>query len=220
MFINKSFLLGAAFVLLSTNGFAATITGTGDPVTNPFLTGGTMETFDSGPAGESATVALGNVTYQGINGTFTIGNTYIGEYNTRGVYSIYNGGDGIPANFRFDFATPVQAFGFNWGAADVTWLLSAYDSNDVLLESFEVTPTAASNAGEYFGIAALNIAYATLVSQDVEASDWVFIDNFTTAGDAIPVGPAVPVPAMSQLMLIFMTMLLAAFGYLRLRRKV
>lgn len=210
-------IVGTMLVLLSVNAYSATFTGVGDPISDPALSGGVVETFDAGPAGEQNNLTLGNVTYRGMDGTFTIGNAYIGDYNTRGIYSVYNGDDGIPANFRFDFGTPVQAFGFNWGAADVNWVLNAYNSDDVLLESYVIPGTQSSNAGEYFGISALNIAYATLVMQG--SGDYVFIDNFTYSGEALPVAPALPVPALSQLALILMALMLAVFGYRGLRRK-
>jgi hypothetical protein len=191
---NKILLIGAAFAFLSTNGYGATFSGTGDPINDAALSGGTMETFDAGPAGDSANEVFGNVTFVGVDGSFTVGSDYIGNYNTRGVYSVYNGDDYIPSNFRFDFATPVGAFGFNWGAADAPWLLSAYNANDVLINSYVLTATSGSNAGEYFGIAGPNIAYATLVNQ--AGGDYVFIDNFTYAGDAAP-PTAAQVPTMS-----------------------
>lgn len=213
--------IGIALAVLAVSAQAATFSGTGSPDSDPALTGGTVETFDAGPAQDYASLTLGNVTYIGTTGDFTLGNDFIGSYNTTGVYSIYNGGDFIPNAFRFDFAAPVGAFGFNWGAADNNWLLSAYDSSDNLLETYLVPPTGPSNAGDYFGIQAPNIAYATLVEQG--GGDYVFIDNFTYANAGAPPpppAPVEPVPTMSQWAIVVLVMLLGLLGMARLRRAI
>jgi hypothetical protein len=167
--------------LSAVNANAVGISGLGDPITNPALTGGTVIDFDAGPTGVFSNITFGNVTFTGVDAPLTIGSDYIGSYNTRGVNSMYNDFDYIPSQFRFDFATPVNAFGFNWGASDNDWLLSAFDSGGGLIETLTVPKVFSSNAGEYFGIAASGIAFATLVDQKdrIAEGDYVFIDNFT-----------------------------------------
>lgn len=170
---------------------AATISGVGAPVAA--IPGGTVETFDTTSAGLYNSLTFGNVTITGVDAPFTIGSDFNGDFNTSGGQSLYNDFDYVPLSIRFDFAVAVSAFAFNWGAADYVWQLSAYDAANNLLDSLALTPTLSSNAGEYFGIAANGIAYATLITG---SGDYVFIDNFTSA----PVA-AVPLPASVLLML-------------------
>jgi len=170
------------------NANAASISGLGDPINNSALMGGTVIDFDAGPTGNFSNITLSGVTFTGVDAPLTIGSDFIRNYNTRGINSAYNDFDYIPSAFRFDFATPVNAFGFNWGASDYSWLLSAFNSQGNLLETFSMPVLQFRNAGEYYGIAASGVAFATLVTQ---SDDYVFIDNFTYAGQQT----AVPEPS-------------------------
>ena len=103
---------------------------------------------------------MGNVTYSGIGAALTIGPDFNGLFNTTGGKSVFNDFDFAPGEFRFDFGTAVNAFAFNWGAADIgVWTLRAFDAGDVLLDTLLLTNTVGSNAGEYFGLAAAGIKY-------------------------------------------------------------
>lgn len=181
----------AAFAGLLAIGqaYASPITGFGDPLADAALAGGTQEGFDAVAAGQYSTLTLGNVTYSSVGSPLTIGTDFNGNYNTSGGQSMYNDYDLVPDNFRFDFATAVNGFAFNWGAADNTWVLNAYDSGGNLLDSLSIGPVYASNSGDYFGIAANAIAYATLQDQhdNIPDGDYVFIDRFTTGGSAVSV---------------------------------
>ena len=194
-----AFLAGMAALSVTSAASAATIAGTGSP--SSVISGGTVEGFDSTASGLYASNTFGNVTISGIGDPYTIGTAYNGQYNNSGGQSLYNDFDYSPISFRFDFATAVSAFAFNWGAADYNWTLQAFDAANNLLESFVLTPTYASNAGEFYGIAAAGIQYATLWT---DTGDYVFIDNFTST----TVAP-VPLPAGLPL-------LMAALGGLAL----
>lgn len=190
-------LLGLCILVWATSAVASadTLSGLGNPNTNPSLAGGTVINFDSGPTGLFNAITFGNTTFTGIGAPVNIGPDFNGSFNTRGVNSMFNGFDFVPASFRFDFANPVSAFGFNWGAADNTWVMNAYNSAGVLLETFAVPGTFSSNAGEYFGIAADGIKYATITDQKNKFAegDYVFIDNFTSVeggGPEFDVGSA------------------------------
>jgi hypothetical protein len=102
--------------------------------------------------GPYPSITLGNVTYSGLGAPLTIGPDFNGSFNTTGGKSLFNDVDHLPAVFRFDFATSVNAFGFNWGAADNTWLLAAFDSGGGLIESLVVHPNFDSSQGEFFGM--------------------------------------------------------------------
>jgi hypothetical protein len=189
----------AAALLLGAAGQAGavSITGFGDPLTNAALVGGAQETFDAVASGQYASITLGNVTYTGVGAPFDIDSDFIGGFNTTGTKSMSNDFDLVPAAFRFDFATAVNAFAFNWGAADNSWLLQAFNASNTLLESFLVPGTFASNNGEYFGLATAGIKYATLTDQknNIQEGDYVFIDRFTSSRTA-----AVPEPASMLLL--------------------
>jgi hypothetical protein len=184
---------GLAFLVAATSAQADLISGTGDPIDDAALTGGTAVDFDSEPAGQYNSRTIGAVTFSGVDAPFTIGPDFNGQFNTEGGQSMFNDFDFAPTAFRFDFAGTVGAFAFNWGAADFNWLLSAFDSGGILIESFIVPPTFGSNSGEYFGIQAAGIAFATLVGQG--GGDYVFIDDFTSTGAVVEV----PEPASMAL---------------------
>ena len=105
-----------------------------------------MVDFDGGPTGLFASVAFGGVTFTGTGAPVTVGSDFNGIYNTSGVNSMYNDFDYLPDAFRFDFASPVGAFGFNWGAADNLWTLSAFDWGGLLIESTTIPAVFGSNA--------------------------------------------------------------------------
>ena len=182
-------MLGAAFAVAATMGaaipagHAAAISGLGDPLTDAALAGGTQEGFDSTVAGLYGSITIGNVTYSGVGSALTIGTDFNGDFNTTRGQSLYTDFDLDPDQIRFDFSTVVTAFGFNWGAADNTWLLEAFDAGGNLIESTSILATFASNAGEFFGLSTgVAIAYAVLTDQknNFIDGDYVFIDRFTT----------------------------------------
>lgn len=196
--IRNAFLTAAVLASFSGLAQAALISGNGAPISHAALNGGTVIDFDDQAAADYIQLTIDDVTFSSVDSPFTIGADFNGSYNTGGGQSLFNGFDYVPLAFRFDFATTVTAFGFNWGAADFDWTLSAYDSADNLLDSQVIAPTFGSNAQEFFGIAAAGIAYATL---STNSGDYVFIDNFTYAGDG---GVDVPVPASAPLALLML----------------
>lgn len=119
--------------------------------------------------------------------------------------------------FRFDFATEMNTFGFNFGANDANWVLRAYDADDNLLEEMEIGYVAigAVSDGQYYGIYAEGMAYVTLTDTFVNAigaggvcdtgveicGDWVMIDNITYGNEGLRGAATIPVPAALPLML-------------------
>ncbi len=175
MFLAVFLVTGSASAYLITSSGDAAISGLG------------VIDFESQTAGTYTTLTIGNVTFTGTNGTFDITNAYNGSYNSVG-QSNQNTWTGTDA-YRIDFATSVNAFGFNFGASDDEWLLNAYYSANNLLESHILPETYASNAGEYYGIASTGISYATLTQtyNHWTPVDYIFIDNFSPGpGNAVP----------------------------------
>ncbi|MFO7603059.1 MAG: PEP-CTERM sorting domain-containing protein [Gammaproteobacteria bacterium] len=161
---------------------ATLISGLGTTTAHPALAGATVIDFEglanaTYPAGGGLTI--GGVTFTANDNHLRIDNTYqafnqSGTYLDNGTY----GSNGF-SQITFDFPVTTNAFGFTWGMAEAfaNWQLAAFDSGDGLIESHLLPSTTSSNAGEFVGIAANGISYATLSwGGDY---DWVAIDNFT-----------------------------------------
>ena len=178
-----AFASGAAHAtLISSSGDAA-------------LAGGTVIDFEAFAAGVYSSVSTAGVTFSAPNTgeDLYINSDYAGQYNTTGqsLQNTYNTNAFGDLLIQFDSA--VNAFGFNWGASDAQWTLSAFDAANNLLDSVLMPITASSNAGEFYGIAASGISYALLSGP---SSDFIFVDNFTFSGKAA----AVPEPATLSLL--------------------
>jgi hypothetical protein len=186
-------------VLFGGATLAAPLTGTGGaPGAIP---GGTVEDFSTAPAGTVTSITLSGVTYSGVGpSNLTIDASFGGSFNTTGQSIKNTRASGSFTALEVVFAGPVTAFAFNWGASDETWLLSAFDASDTLIETLSIAPTLGSNAGDYFGIAASGIARFT-VEQTAPCIvdcpiDFVFLDDLTYTREPV-VG--VPVPAALSL---------------------
>ena len=162
-------------------GLADTFTGT-DISNESELSGGTVIDFLNG-SGTTGTYTEGNVTFSSEDsGEIRIYDHF--NYNTSGHYLQNNGREtdyaNISQSLKFSFSSPVSAFGFNWGASNHQWDLKAYDSNNTLLETYNLPITRNANNGGYVGISgdSETISYATLIPESSSA-DWIFIDNFT-----------------------------------------
>ncbi len=207
-------LLNAGLALVLTGFFAAAeaapITGTGNILNDAALAGATVVDFNSAAASEVAILSQGDLTVTGLDGTFTVTSQFSGNFNMSGTH-LQNGFDGVPSSWRFDFTSTVSAFAFNFGAADVVWTLRAFDANNIEIESYAIAPIHSSNNGEYYGIQAAGIEYATLTG--ATNTDWVMIDNFAFVSGGTTNAPnAVPAPAAVSL-------LLAGLGVMAARRQ-
>lgn len=192
----------AAGVLFATAANATQVVSASDPA----LSGGTVVDFESTPAGTGTPLTVGNVTFGGSG--WSVDNDWIGQYNSRGINHLANGQSRSP-RLTFTFAKPVSSLGFLWGASDSSWTLRAYGSDNNLLESFTLPVTGSSNDGEFYGLSDAGIASATLTTDGY--GDWVFVDNFTYAGDG-----SASVPEPSTLLLLGAG--LAGVGFLRRRK--
>jgi hypothetical protein len=175
--------LSFCLLAISTNSFAYTITSP----TDSSLVGGDVIDFSAQTVGRYTSLSIGDVTFTANDNDLSIASNYSGSYNTTGLY--LDNGDYSTNGFSsitFSFASDVNAFGFNFGASNYSWTLTAYDGSGSIIESMVISALIDSNNGEFFGIAANGIAYAVLSNND-PSYDWIFIDNFTTS--------AVPVPA-------------------------
>lgn len=179
-----------AIFLPALNANASFISGVGATTSDAALAGGTVIDFEGmANATYAAGVGLtvGDVTFSANDNHMNIDNTYQG-YNQSGTY-LDNGtyGDNGFSSVTFSFAGTTDAFGFTWGMAEpfASWVLTAYDSSNSVLESYALPSTSTSSLGEFFGIATAGISYATLAwGGDY---DWVAIDNFTyQASTSVP----------------------------------
>ena len=203
-------LLGTIFS--SNAGF---ISGMGNPISAPELTGGTVIDFESGPTGFYSSVTIGNVTFDvdpdpNLALPFEWGGDWSGQFNTSGDISLYSSLAG-PRFFTITFSTPVDAFAFNWGGTEYAWELRAFDSTGYRLDTYLLPAVGSSNAGDFFGIAAPDIAFATLFH--IDNGDLAVIDNFTFANSQNST------PELSTLVMFGLALLSIIGMGLRQRRK-
>jgi hypothetical protein len=143
----------------------------------PGLGGSTVIDFESPLEGTYTTLTLSGVTFTPDTGKLMwVDGAYIGQYNTFGTQSLHNNYDPLSFNtLTIQFTGTTTGFGFFWGASDTQWVLTAYDSSNNPIESFNLPITHASNAGDFVGLLDPGIARATLAGT---GGDYVFIDNF------------------------------------------
>ncbi len=142
-------------------------------ITDPRLLGSTLIDFESVPINSYSPLVVSTVTF---GPSVTVDTSYSNTYNNPG--RSINNNAGAVQNLTIDFSAPVSAFGFNFGASDVAWTLSAFSSTNVLLASASIGPTFGSNAGEFYGLGVGSplISHVTLTA--ASSGDFIFIDNF------------------------------------------
>jgi hypothetical protein len=192
-------------VVLTWTGYAQAglIHGFGNPLAA--VPGGTQIDFESQPVSTFATLTIGNATFHGDTGNLRIQSNLAGNYNTTGTKYLDNNAGGTNT-FEVDFAAPVDAFAFNFGASDFNWTMTAYNSSNIVIETEVITPSHANNNGEYWGISNSGIAKVVLS----DGNDYILLDNFTYSQTS-----AVPEPGSLAMLGIGA---LSLIGY-RLRRR-
>ncbi len=189
-FVRSMLMALAASVAFTSAANASTIfleTTPAEAAALPEFAGGQIVTFDSVVGGTYSSYTDGNVTFSA-DAVMYIDNQYMGVYNNFGVNSLHNIYNAPSfGKLTFTFTSPVSALGFFWGAADEPWTLSAYDSADALIESYELPVLNGLNNGTFVGISASGIAYATITGS---SGDWVFVDNVQTS--PVPLPAALP----------------------------
>lgn len=180
------------------------LAGKGEATDHTALTGATVIDFAAMATGVYTSLTVAEVTFTALNGDLNVTDAWGGSYNTTGRH-LADDYTNNASSIRFDFAADVTAFGFNFGASDSTWELAAFDADGVKLESMKLNKTYSSNAGEWFGIAANGISWATLSVIDGCWDDYVMIDDFAYTGGWTDGGSnletsEVPVPAAAPLL--------------------
>ncbi len=158
-------------------------------INHPALGPGAMN-FSSPAPGIYASLTNGGVIFSGAGGV-KIESLYAGQYNSIGQY--LNNNDSTNSLMTITFQTPMAAFGFNYGASDDTWTLSAFDAGNNLIASATIPAIAGSANGEFIGIASptANIAYATFKDNGgMWYPDWILMDNFKRT--EVPYGTNAP----------------------------
>ena len=196
----------ATFWLVLVTGAGATlITSSLDPA----LAGGDVITFDGLANGIYEPLTVGGVIF---GGKVEIGNANFSSvidvppYLSNGYFNRFYTG-----SLTFTFTHDITAFGFLLGASNNTWTLTAYNSNNVVLDTAILGSTGGSGKAFYgLRVDSPVIAYVTLTDNGTN-NDLIFIDDFTTASSSAPV----PEPAT---LLLFGTGLAGLAG-LRRRRQ-
>jgi len=120
---------GVLATSLPANASSALFSGFGLPSSDALLTGATVVDFTSLTAGIYTSLTTGNVTFGGGGGSFVITNNLGGDYNTQGRNLQNLHGQGSTTILDFTFASPVSAFGFNFGASNEDWSLAIYEQH-------------------------------------------------------------------------------------------
>ena len=162
---------------------AGTIFGYGSPI--DAIPGGSVIDFTSAALGSHINTTIGDVEFTS-NTAFDITDANAGSFNTTGRHI------DAPAGwlFQFDFATPVDAFAFNFGAHDFQWTLRGYGVADNLLETLVIAGIGGGSLGEYYGLSGGGYSYARLTAAD--PNDYILLDNFTYRVAAIPLPASLP----------------------------
>jgi hypothetical protein len=188
-------LAGIVGVFLAQTATAVPISGFG---TSPALAGGSVINFEASTNGEAAiTFSYPDVTMVG-NNLLRITDSFNGSFNVTGNSMALTSNDRTE-EVVFNFLSPVDAFAFNFGGADLEWRLIAYSVTNTILDELTISPFGNSNNGEWFGISTAGIVSARLynpafdVGSNSGSTDYVIIDNFTYV-------ESVPEPATILLM--------------------
>ena len=187
MTIMRSALL-AASILGATAAHAGTFGGYGQPANDPTFTGATSVATFSGPSQTFASYSEAGVTF----GPGAIEDIYADDYNATGSY--YSNQQGNVSPITFAFASPTDAFAFNWGAADTAWTVELF-AGATSIATYALTATFSNNDKQYFGFTGNGITSVTLSNGG--SFDWVFIDNLTFGA----AGAVVPEPATWAMMI-------------------
>lgn len=164
------------FLAFSLCGVAATLPAQTliSSASDPKLAGSTLIDFESVTINSYSPLTVSGVTF---GPSVTVDASYSNSYNNPG--RSINNNAGAVSNLTIDFAAPVSAFGFNFGASDYTWTLNAYNSSNSLLASRTLPAIGASNnTALYFYGLGIGSATITKVTLTTGSSDFIFIDNF------------------------------------------
>jgi hypothetical protein len=196
---------------------------------DPALTGIMGINFDDQALGQYTSLTIGNVTYTASLSPVAQNTDpslyYYGPYfyisdNPTGGYPYNTSGRFLSTGNGYNpdtpgcdiltmaFANPTSAFGFSWGALDTIWTLTAYDSSNNLLASFDLTDRIGfGGVANDSGIA--DIARLVLTQYH---PPWLSADS----GDALFIDyPASAVPLPGSLLLLGSG--LTGLGFLRRR---
>jgi len=189
-----SLLLGAG------SAHAAIISGSGQPIDDPVLAGGTVLDFEELAIGSFNSVVSGGITFRPSSVSQTLQ-----VVESPGFFGTF----GDPGNqflrsrigFAFDFADPVSAFAFSFGERDRPFRFRAFDDAGGLLIDSTVLETAP--IPDYIGIGVDGAAIASAQIFPRLFSDSLFIDDFTFVGMVAeePGMPSVAGPASLWLVL-------------------
>jgi hypothetical protein len=153
---------------------AQAITDPGDP----HLVGATLIDFNAVTPGTYTTLGIGGVTFStpNANEVMYLQSDYSGQYNTEGISIQNTYASNAFGLLRFDFLNPASAFGFNWGASDEQWTLTAYDIFGVVLAT--ILPPITKNANNGFTGLWVNSPLIARAELSGPAYDYIFVDDF------------------------------------------
>lgn len=149
--------------------------------TDAALDGASVLTFDSEASGDfTSKVFNGEVTISTDGSDFKLDSVYSGDYGMDNKSIRNQSGQ----SYIINFSHTVSAFGWDWGAADSAgWVLSLFDVNNLLINSYSIPPqTSANGFADFYGATGSNISKVTLVNT-YGANDHAMMDNFHYVSD-------------------------------------
>jgi len=168
----KNIKIKVAAVLMSMSCSTLAFSGIITSSVDSSLSGASVIDFNSETLGSfSNRIFNGDVTISPTSGTFNIETAHSGQYGSSGAYL----GSPSGQSFVIDFATTVSAFGFSWGAADQSWVMSLFDTSNSLLETISIAAQTTPHIGF---IGADNIGISKVTMTVGSGFDYIILDDF------------------------------------------
>ncbi len=157
-------------LIFSTAVHAGIITNDADPALN----GASVIDFNAELLGTFSNRTFdGDVTFTASSGTLSIETTYTNQYGATGAYL----GSPSGQDFTIDFTNDVSAFGFSWGAADISWEMSLFDSFNNLLEVIAIDAQTSPYVG-FIGGQNQNTGISRVSMSSTSGFDYILLDDF------------------------------------------
>lgn len=181
-------LLVGLFLSVSSLANAGLITASTDSA----LAGATILDFDSEVDGSFISRMFnGEVTISTTGQALRLDNQFAGIYGMQNKSIKSQNGQ----NYIFDFSNTISAFGWDWGAADLSgWVISLLDSNSQLIASYSIPrQTNANGYADFYGASGQNIS--RVIMENTNNNDYAMIDNFSYVTSSSGTAASVPEPS-------------------------
>ena len=147
---------------------------------DPSLSGASVINFNSETTGSFTSRTFNDdVTLSTTSGFLNVETTHSGLFGSSGAYI----GNPLGNNFEINFTNSVSAFGFSWGAANMSWVMSLYDTSNTLIETNNII----GQVGNYNGFIGATNTGISKVTMTTAYFDYIILDNFRYVTDSVSV---------------------------------